>query len=196
MFINGLRFRAGNEFILPPQEHLPDYVQVGNQIWKNSNLAINDGGSGIIYKEHTYMWDDPEMADLGPSYYYNLAAAQRIADTIPGWRLPTWQECDTLLNYVAYNYTASSYPAPLLDPNGFEFESAYATNETNFGAKGFGWIQNNEVIWPWNEATILTNTINQSLTSEVHVLSMGITFGQCNFDRENTYSTVRLIKDN
>lgn len=42
----------------------------------------------------------------------------------------------------------------------------------------------------------LTNTINQSLTSEVHVLSMGITFGQCNFDRENTYSTVRLIKDN
>lgn len=55
-------------------------VTIGNQIWMAENLAIDDGGEGIYHSLETN------------EYYYTWDAAMRIANSIPGWHLPTTQE--------------------------------------------------------------------------------------------------------
>ena len=62
-------------------------VTIGTQTWKTKNLAIDDGGDGIIISD---------AAGMGTQYYYTWPAARRIADTIAGWHLPSDAEWDTL----------------------------------------------------------------------------------------------------
>lgn len=68
----------------------PDYfkkteVKIGNQVWMNKNLNVDDCGEGIFFNN-----DNGE-------YYYTWVAAKRIADKIPGWHLPSVKEWDELL---------------------------------------------------------------------------------------------------
>ena len=55
-------------------------VKIGNQEWMQENLAIDDGGDGIIY--------NPDNGQ----YYYTWDAAMRIAKAIQGWHLPSVEE--------------------------------------------------------------------------------------------------------
>lgn len=64
----------------------PSEVTIGTQVWKNSNLAIDDGQGGITIKDGVY--------------YYTLAAAVRVTNSIDGWHIPSYQEFKTLVNYV------------------------------------------------------------------------------------------------
>lgn len=59
-------------------------VQIGNQIWMQENLKINDGGEGITVNKET------------GEHYYTWDAAKRIADQCEGWHLPTIAEWDLL----------------------------------------------------------------------------------------------------
>ena len=76
--------------ILPKAYSDPNFfkeieVKIGNQIWMNQNLNLNDGGEGIYYnKEYN-------------AHYYTWEAAKRIADKIPGWHLPSRKEWDELI---------------------------------------------------------------------------------------------------
>lgn len=67
-----------------------DEVQIGNQIWKSKNLAIDDGQGGIYTQTVNYGQGDVV------EYYYTWDAAIRIAASISGWHLPTAAEWDTL----------------------------------------------------------------------------------------------------
>ena len=60
-------------------------VKIGNQVWMASDLKVNDGGEGID--------------KLAGYTFYTWDAAKRVADTIPGWRLPTKQEFEELIKY-------------------------------------------------------------------------------------------------
>lgn len=64
----------------------PDYVVIGTQTWKNSNLAIDDGQGGIEIRDGIY--------------YYSYDAAVRVASSVDGYHLPSKDEVTTLLNYV------------------------------------------------------------------------------------------------
>lgn len=61
----------------------PKAVTIGNQVWMAENLDIDDGKGGIFYNEEN------------GEYYYTYDAAMRIANSIPGWHVPTaleWNE--------------------------------------------------------------------------------------------------------
>ena len=61
----------------------PKTMLIGNQVWMQENLAINDGGDGITY--------NPDNGQ----YYYTWDAAMRVAKSIPGWHLPSAEEWNT-----------------------------------------------------------------------------------------------------
>lgn len=74
-----------------------DEVQIGNQIWMAKNLAIDDGQGepGGIFKR-TVNYGQGDVVE----YYYDWYAAVRVADTIPGWHLPSNEEWDILADAV------------------------------------------------------------------------------------------------
>jgi len=84
-------------------EEEPEEVTIGTQTWKRFNLAINDGGDGIVEKDVTY-----NGVNLGKQYYYSRAAAIRIANTINGWHVPSYSEWNTLRSYAGGNSTCGA----------------------------------------------------------------------------------------
>ena len=68
----------------PAEDFEPKTVKIGDQIWMNKNLAIDDGGDGIAINKET------------GEHYYTWDAAKRVAEKIKGWHLPTIAELDFL----------------------------------------------------------------------------------------------------
>ena len=68
----------------PAEDFAPKTVKIGDQIWMNKNLAIDDGGDGITVNQET------------GEHYYTWDAAKRVAEKIKGWHLPTIAEWDFL----------------------------------------------------------------------------------------------------
>ncbi len=81
------------KYVAPPPP--PDEVTIGTQTWKTKNLAIDDGGSGIYFKDQTF-----DGVGVITQYFYTIAAVNRILTSMPGWRLPTKDDWDTLFSYV------------------------------------------------------------------------------------------------
>lgn len=71
-----------------------DYVVIGNQRWMKKNLAIDDGEGGIYTQTVNYGHGDVT------EYYYTWEAAVRVANSIPGWHLPSTEEFETLIETV------------------------------------------------------------------------------------------------
>ena len=94
---NSKLVKINNKFVekyvaTPPP---PEEVQIGNQIWKTKNLAIDDGGTGIYKKDQSF-----DGVGVVTEYFYTIAAVNRILTSISGWRLPTKDEWDTLFSYA------------------------------------------------------------------------------------------------
>ena len=70
--------------LFAPEDFAPKTVKIGDQIWMNKNLAIDDGGNGITINKET------------GEHYYTWDAAKRVAEKIKGWHLPTIAEWDFL----------------------------------------------------------------------------------------------------
>lgn len=69
-------------------------VKIGNQIWMKYNLSAHDSGIyGGIYSANNF----------GTQWYYTWDAANRMANSIDGWRLPTQNDWNTLFNTVGSN---------------------------------------------------------------------------------------------
>ena len=68
----------------PAEDFAPKTVKIGDQIWMNKNLAIDDGGDGITINQET------------GEHYYTWDAAKRVVEKIKGWHLPTIAEWDFL----------------------------------------------------------------------------------------------------
>ena len=70
----------------------PKTAKIGDHVWMAENLAIDDGGEGIIKKNG--------------ETYYTWRAANRIADSIPGWHLPSNNEWATLIDNAGGTFYA------------------------------------------------------------------------------------------
>ena len=73
-----------------------DEVTIGTQTWMAKNLAIDDGGEGIVQIDNVVIEDN---INVGSQYFYSRDAAIRVADSINGWHLPTDSDIRTLISY-------------------------------------------------------------------------------------------------
>lgn len=128
---NGKIGRVGN-VLLSKQEPPPppDYVQIGDQIWKNSNLALDDGGEGIFISNG--------------NYFYSVAALNRINTSLQGtgWHVPSKDEFITLGCYISgsTDRTKTSYEGANTLKSTTGWNGGHnGTNSTGFNALPIGY---------------------------------------------------------
>ena len=95
-----------------------DTVTIGTQTWISKNLSIDDGLGGIYTQ--TVNYGQGSVTE----YYYTWEAAMRLSESIEGWRLPTWAECEALCTAVGRPY-------------GTKLKSSYGWNSGN-GTDDYG----------------------------------------------------------
>lgn len=119
--INGkvLKNSANDKWLVKKEEPAIEEVIIGSQTWMKTNLAIDDGGEGITI--------------INNNYYYTQAAAQRVAQSVTGWHLPTKEELTTL-NTNGNGFTGLASTDSWTDGGG--------TNSSGFTALPFGIIGN------------------------------------------------------
>lgn len=115
---------------IPPSPSI-DEVTIGTQTWKNVNLAIDDGGSGIAKIDNV----TANGVNFGTQYYYSNAAANRIANTITGWRLPTTNDWQTLISYLG----GGGYPGIQGIKSTSGWSSGNGTNALGFNSLPVGY---------------------------------------------------------
>lgn len=96
-------------------------VTINGVTWLAENFAYDDGESNIT----TRILSDVNGYDLGTQYYYNLAAARRVANKVNGWHLASMNEWNSLVNYLAQEYSNNNKQALLA--------STYAWNNNQHG---------------------------------------------------------------
>lgn len=114
-----LKESGSGKWLIEPPPH--DEVLIGNQIWKNQNLAIDDGGVGISTRTVNFGLGDVV------EYYYTWDAAVRVASSISGWHLPTASEWNTLANAVGGGISG-----------GVKLKSTYGWNDDGNGTDDYG----------------------------------------------------------
>lgn len=159
-----------------------DEVQIGNQIWKTKNLAIDDGQGGIYTRTVNYGQGDVV------EYYYTWEAALRIAASISGWRLPTNTEWETLATAVGDSTAGTKLKSTYgwTSGNGtddFSF-TVFPAGERN--SRGFESLGSYAFFW--------TSVEKSSISTRICRFSTGATIYMGSGTKTNGLS-VRLIKD-
>ena len=113
-------------------QHFNDTVTIGGQTWMSKNLSIDDGGSGVYHKNIT-----AAGSNLNTQYLYTWGAANRIADSIPGWHLPTMEDWNTLFQYIGGTATAGR---KLKATYSWNKPGATSTDEYGFSVLGVGFL--------------------------------------------------------
>lgn len=126
-----------------------DTINIGSQTWMSFNMSINDGGGGVLYPNG----DSGNNSEYG--LLYTIEAAQRIALLIPGWRVPTLADFNTLSS------TLTPSVGGKMKETGFDYfqtPNNGATNSSGFNGRAAG---------SWNSAGFYSNFYlwNQLITS-------------------------------
>lgn len=152
-----------------------DEVTIGTQTWMAKNLAIDDGGGGIIVIDNVTV----NGINFGKQYYYNWEAVQRIVNSLIGWRLPTVEEWRNLTNTYSSNYCAD-----LRSTTGWN-KSRPGTNATGLNVLPVG----------YHNGSSLTSTGNTGAfwCSTKYAMTIGVYGGEVQSGGSYYYS-VRLIK--
>jgi len=180
---NGKVAKVGNSVLLGtiPPPPPPEDVQIGTQIWKIKNLAIDDGGSGIKTRTVTY-----DSEHIVTEYYYTWAAAQRIVSSISGWHIPTIAEAKVLVDTFGGN------GSPLRSTYGWN--NGNGTNSTGFtalpaGYYSYDWLNANDV------AEFRLSDIDPYLFERGSLWLKGPSTVSVTGTGDTVYLSVRLIKD-
>lgn len=163
----------------PPIEE----VQIGNQIWKNKNLAIDDGQGGIYTR--TVNYGQGNVVE----YYYTWDAAVRIASSISGWRLPSRFDWNDLAVAVGGASTA-----------GTKLKSTYGWSSGNgndsygFAVFPAGYFSGSSFLDFGSYALFWSSSEYQS-TRAYHYLFKTSAEMSSSRSYKTSYYSVRLIKD-
>ena len=161
----------------PAEDFAPKTVKIGDQIWMNKNLAIDDGGDGIAINKET------------GEHYYTWDAAKRVAEKIKGWHLPTIAEWDFLAANAGGREVCG---AKLKATSGWE-DDGNGTDDFGFSALPAGYYfgsfndrGSNAYFWTATE-------YNSSYAYRRYFIT-GASMNSYNNDKNLQYS-VRLVKD-
>lgn len=111
-------------------------VTIGTRTWSRINIQIDDGGSGI------YKFDNVTSGvNWGTQYYYTSGAAVRIANLIPGWRLPTKYDIDLIR--TAATSTMSTYAGTNLKTTTGWYKSKNGYDTFGFSGAPVGYMNLN-----------------------------------------------------
>lgn len=161
----------------PAEDFAPKTVKIGDQIWMNKNLAIDDGGDGITINQET------------GEHYYTWDAANRVAEKIKGWHLPTIAEWDFLAANAGGREVCG---AKLKATSGWD-DDGNGTDDFSFSALpagGYGGSFNDLGSY----AYFWTATENNSSNAYYRYFGTGASMYSLNDDKYYQYS-VRLVKD-
>lgn len=113
------------------QEHPFKPVKIGKLFWSTALLNINDGGSGIIDRTNV----DVNGTIFPHVFYYNKTAINRFISKYPGWRVPTVEETNEMVNLLGgFNSTVAQ------KLKSTEVWTNPGNNETHFNAIPYGFI--------------------------------------------------------
>ena len=156
----------------------PKTMLIGNQVWMQENLAIDDGGDGIYYN------------DKNGQYYYTWDAAMRVAKSIPGWHLPSAEE---------WNAAAEACGANVKDDKwkDYPYRRDYAGTEKLYdtlrvlpvgiyGGGSFGAVGSYACFWSATE--------DDSTNAYLRGFGTSVTLYQSTYYKDSGFS-VRLVKD-
>lgn len=160
--------------ILPKAYSDPNFfketeVKIGNQIWMNQNLNLNDGGKGIYFNEEYN------------AHYYTWEAAKRIADKIPGWHLPSRKEWDELIEAIGND-------AANLKANAWDGNDKYGFAAIPAGYWYSGFINVGSYAYFWTSEPYGSNAWYRYIDAGTSVDE--------DYDSQYGGFSVRLVKDN
>lgn len=164
----------------------PDDVRIGTQVWKNVNLAVDDGGTGIVHVG----------TNFGTLYYYTPNAAARVVANIQGYHIPTQTDWNTLFDYVNANGDSGSINKLQYNLNSTSGWNGYnGINKFGFNSIPAGLAP----VWDTSSAQEVGNIVNYIIDSS-NCVYVGVD-GYHNYAITNYYGignyyyTVRLIAD-
>lgn len=89
--VNNSNITAKGKFLYNDQGEDYESVDICNQTWMKYNLNVDDGRGGIVKTPSGY-----GGYDFGDQYFYTPEAAYRIANSIRGWRMPSYGDVTAL----------------------------------------------------------------------------------------------------
>lgn len=161
----------------PAEDFAPKTVKIGDQIWMNKNLAIDDGGDGITINKET------------GEHYYTWDAAKRVAEKIKGWHLPTIAEWDFLAANAGGREVCG---AKLKATSGWD-DDGNGTDDFGFSALPAG-TYDGSFYFLGSSAYFWTATGNYSSYAYYRYFRTGASMGS-DFSNKNYQYSVRLVKD-
>jgi uncharacterized protein (TIGR02145 family) len=161
----------------PAEDFAPKTVKIGDQIWMNKNLAIDDGGDGITINQET------------GEHYYTWDAAKRVVEKIKGWHLPTIAEWD----FLAANAGGCEVCGNKLKAASGWDDNGNGTDDFGFSALPAGYY-NGSFRNLGSYAYFWTATEYNSSIAYFRNFNTGASVNSNNYSKNYQYS-VRLVKD-
>ena len=186
--------------LTPPEPPTPpgptfDEVTIGTQTWMAKNLDIDDGGEGIYHYDNV----TANGVNFGTQYYYTFDAATRIANSIPGWHLPSKEEFQTLISYVGSNSGTKLKSSSGWNDSTSTSGSGNGTDNYYFTALPVGYSDSNgSIVWKEGEYIYLhSSTIYSSDVQYNYTLNLDYSYTKAEIRLEHVTKlvSVRLIKD-
>lgn len=160
-----------------------DEVKIGTKTWKTTNLAIDDGQGGIYTQ--TVNYGQGNVVE----YYYSWDAANRIANSISGWHLPSTGEWNNLANAVGGGSTAGTKLKST-----YGWESGNGTNDYGFAVFPAGYRLVSVFYNLYSNARFWTSTERSSTKGYYWYFDTGTSMYNSNINK-SYYFSVRLVKD-
>lgn len=167
-------------------------VTINGVTWLAENFAYDDGESNIT----TRILSDVNGYDLGTQYYYNLAAARRVANKVNGWHLASMNEWNSLVNYLAQEYSNNNKQALLA--------STYAWNGNQHGVDlgrmtclPCGWIRTSPAL-EGQQARFWVSDTDRNINFYIFYGQLSSESVELGWEFNKSYTigmSIRLVKD-
>lgn len=161
---------------------------IGTQTWLAEGLRYDDGQGNIIIHNSVMA----NGVDIGPLYYYNYVSANRVANSIQGWHLPSVTEWETMFNYIGGQSTAG---VKLKSTSSAWRSGGYpGTDDYGFSFMPTGYCQGGDPQFPGNGGSLWTSTQTGSSYYK-YQFEYNTKDASKRTDGSGVYNTMRLVKD-